>query len=649
MKGDTPRADLGERIEALPREPGVYLFRSARGKVLYVGKAQNLRSRVQSYYRAGGDGRVQIPHLIERSADLEVVVTPNVKDALLLENELIKRHKPVFNVRLRDDKQYLGLRMDPRDEWPRLVQVRRFREDGSWHFGPYTSSHSLRDAVSNLRKIFPLRSCSDAVFRDYRRRERPCIEFEMKRCLAPCVDRVTREGYEELVQGTALFLRGRSDELVRDLESRMKREADAERFEAAGRVRDQLEAVRRTVERQQMVTERAVDRDLFGYAREGGEVEVHAFHVRAGRVVDQASFSFSDVALRDEEVMTSFLGQYYGVPDRKAMREILVARDLDETDALAELLAERAGGRVLVRRPQRGDARALIEMASRNAELRLAGRLEAKASVMAALAEVKERLALRELPRTIECYDISNLQGTLAVGSRVVFRDGKPERARYRRYRIREAAAGDDYACLREVFTRRLARVDGDPLPDLMMVDGGKGQLGVLSACVADHGFELDLAGIAKERDEESPSPRVRRGGGLKAERLFVPGRKDPVLLPPSSSGLLVLQRVRDEAHRFAIQFQRRLRERANLVSILEDVPGIGPKKRRALLRELGSLRAVRGASCEALQAVEGISAADAAMIQSFFEALRSLAPVSPTPDTQDPNTPDPKVGKESS
>lgn len=615
---------LEARVDALPNGPGVYLFRSARGKVLYVGKAQSLRGRVRSYFRSGGDGRLQVPHLVERTADVEVIVTANVKDALLLENELIKRHKPPFNVRLRDDKQYLGLRMDPRDEWPRLTQVRRFREDGAWHFGPYTSSNALRDAVSNLRRVFPLRSCSDPVFRDYARRGRPCIEHEMKRCLAPCCGLVDTEAYRELVEGTRLFLRGRSDELARDLEARMKAASDAEDFEGAARVRDRLGAVRQTVERQQIVAEKAVDRDVFGFARSGADLEVHALHVRGGRVVDHGSFSFSEVRLPDEEAMASFLGQYYGAPDRKPTREILVAREPSQPGALADLFAERVGRRVILRKPQRGAARSLVEMADRNATLRLEQRLATRDSIAAVLEALRAALQLSATPHHIECYDVSNLNGTLAVASRVCFRDGVPEKGGYRRYRIREAAAGDDYACLREVLTRRLSRSDSDPLPDLMMVDGGKGQLGVMQACVRDAGRELglDLVGIAKERDDESASLRVRRGGGLKAERLFVPGRKDAILLAPDAPGLLLLQRVRDEAHRFAIEFQRKLRQRANMVSILEEIPGIGPKKRRNLLRELGSLRAVRRAGFARLREVEGISARDAEIIADFFERL---------------------------
>lgn len=615
----------------------MYLFRGARGRVLYVGKASNLRSRVRSYLRAGGDGRLRMPAMIEQATAVECVVTPSVKDALLLENELIKRHKPPFNVRLRDDKQYLALRLDPREPWPRLVPVRRFRDDGAAYFGPYTSSQALREALSNLRRIFPLRSCSDPVFRDYERRGRPCIEYEMKRCLGPCVGRVDEAVYAELVAGTALFLRGRSAELLRELRARMAAAAAEERFEEAARLRDRIAAVEQTVARQQMVSERGEDRDVFGLARRGGELEVHGLGVRGGRVAAHDAWSFSGVEIGDGEALGSFLGQYYGAPDRKPAREVLVSHEPDDAETLAELLAERAGRRVALRVPKRGPGAELVAMAVRNAELRLEQRLEARASLAAAAADLQAQLGLSRLPRRIECYDVSTLAGTLAVASRVVFEDGRPDKNAWRRYRIREAAAGDDLACLREVMTRRLARLEREPLPDLLLVDGGRGQVAVVAAALRDAGVACDVVGISKERDAEGPATaladgpaarraaRVKRSGGLKAERLHLPGRKDPVTLPPSSQGLLLLQRVRDEAHRFAIAFQRNLRQRANLASILQEIPGIGPTKRRALLRELGSLRAVREASVERLAAVRGVGPADAQRIRAFFADLERL------------------------
>jgi excinuclease ABC subunit C len=618
---------LAERVEHLPTGPGVYLFKSARGSVLYVGKAQNLKGRVRQYV-SGGDGRIRIPALVERAADVEVLVTGNVKEALLLENELIKQHRPPFNVRLRDDKQYLALRIDENESWPRVTMVRRFRKDGAQYFGPYTSSVALKSSLSKLRRLFPLRSCSEGTFKDYARRGRPCIEYEMKRCLGPCCDLADAAAYAEQVRGTVLFLRGRSRELVEKIEREMAEAAEAERFEEAARLRDRIAAVERTIESQQIVTDQGIDRDVFALAREGGEVEVQVLHVREGRVIGARDFAFSNVKIDDGEVMGSFLGQFYGSGEGHAPpREVLTSVDFDDEGALHSLFRERFDQAVSLRWPQRGGGRRLVEIAERNAALALATRLAARESVETALEELQQRCRLGVPPRRIECYDISNLQGTLAVGSRVVFEEGQPVKRDYRRYRIREAEAGDDYACLREVLGRRLRRVETEPLPDLLMVDGGRGQLGVVIAMLQDAGLEVETLGISKERDDESPGLRVKRSGGLKAERIFRPGRANPIELPPSSRGMLLLQRVRDESHRFAIEFQRDLRSRVNLTSILEELPGIGPGKRRALLKELGSLRGVRKASLEELRAVSGISARDAGAIRGFFDALTAPEP----------------------
>ena len=332
---------LEDQVEGLPTDPGVYLFKSARGAVLYVGKAQNLKSRVRQYVK-GGDGRIRIPALVERAASVEVLVTGNVKEALLLENELIKQHKPPFNVRLRDDKQYLALRIDPNERWPRVTMVRRFRKDGAQYFGPYTSSVALKSSLSKLRRLFPLRSCTDATFKDYARRGRPCIEYEMKRCLGPCVGLTDEAAYAEQVRGTMLFLRGKSTQLVDDIEREMAEAAAEERFEDAARLRDRLQAVERTIEAQQIVTEKGRDRDVFAIAREGGELDVQVLHVREGRVIGARDFPFSNVRLDDGEVMGSFLGQFYGSGEGHAPpREVLVSVDFEDEGALAALWRER--------------------------------------------------------------------------------------------------------------------------------------------------------------------------------------------------------------------------------------------------------------------------------------------------------------------
>ncbi len=619
--GSSRRNALLAKVEALPTTPGVYQLKSARGAVLYVGKAQSLRARVRQYF-AGGDGRHQIPALMDRVADVDVLVTANVKEALLLENELIKRHKPVFNVKLRDDKQYLAVRLDPRERWPRLTSVRRFKSDGAEYFGPYTSSVALKEALSNMRRVFPLRSCSDATFRDYARRGRPCIEYEMKRCLGPCCDLVTPASYAEHVEGTLLFLKGRSSELVEDLRAKMHAAAEQERFEEAARIRDRIQAVESTLEQQQIVGRSDMERDVFGLARAGGEVQVQVLHVREGRVMGAEEHAFSDVALDDGEVVSSFLGQYYAKQEgRDAPRELLSSKPFDDEGALGDLLEERWQRKVVIRTPQRGAMKKLVDIAQKNAELALQQRLEAQESVDAALQELRDDCGLTRLPRRIECYDVSNLQGSLPVASRVVFENGQPVKRDYRRYRIKQAVGGDDYDCLREVMSRRLTRLKSEPLPDLLMVDGGRGQLGVVVAALEDAGLQLDCMGISKERDEAATSPRVKRGGGLKAERLFKAGRANPIQLGPRSKGLLLLQRVRDESHRFAIEYQRDVRSRQGMTSVLEELPGIGPGKRRALLRALGSLKAVRAATRARLEEVSGISARDAETIQAFFAA----------------------------
>ena len=630
---------LSEKAARLPAGPGVYLFKNGAGKVVYVGKAQNLRSRVRQYL-TGQDARVRIPALMDRAVDIDTVVTGNVKEALLLENELIKRHKPVFNVKLRDDKQYLALRIDPREAWPRLQMVRRFHRDGAEYFGPYTSSVALKESLSNLRKLFPLRSCSDPTFRDYARRGRPCIEYEIKRCLGPCCDLADVEAYADQVQGTTLFLRGRSSELVNQLEEAMHQASHEERFEEAARLRNRIVAVESTLEQQEIVSDRGVERDVFGLAREGGEVEMQVMHVREGRVIGAEDYAFSKVQIDDGDVMSSFVAQYYGKKEpAEAPREVLCSVGFDDFEVIGDWLSERAEHRVHLRRPQRGSMRRLIEISIRNAKLALAQRLDARESVDSALEEVRAACQIGGPLRRIECYDVSNLQGSLAVASRVVFEDGLPVKGDYRRYRIQQAQGGDDYDCLREVLTRRLARVETEPLPDLLMVDGGRGQLGVVEATLQDAGLVVEALGISKERDPQSPSGRVKRSGGLKSERLYRPGRSNPILLPSHSRGLLLLQRIRDESHRFAIEFQRDLRSRTGLTSILEELPGIGPGKRRSLLKELGSLRAVRAASEERLAEVRGVSRSDAQTIRRFFD-------VPPTPKGEGGATPEEAIAE---
>jgi excinuclease ABC subunit C len=612
---------LEERIAQLPIEPGVYLFRDAEARVLYVGKAQSLRARVRSYFNRGGDGRMQVPFLVDRVADVEVIATATVKEALLLENQLIKKHKPRFNVRLRDDKNYLALRLDPSEAYPRFTETRRFARDGALYFGPYTSSISLRETLGSLQKIFPLRTCSDPVFRSYRRQGRPCLEHSIGRCAAPCCGRISDEAYGDLVAGATLLLRGKADDLLGSLREQMRGAAEGERFEEAARLRDRVRAVQRTVESQAMVSRKFVDRDAFGLARDGPRLEIQVMHVRQGKIAGGAAHEFRDVAGDDPEALGSFLTQFYGA-EREIPREVLLPLELEAGGAFAELWRERAGHPVEIAMPKRGERRRLVELATHNAALALQARDQRAQNSGELLEGVREALRLERAPVTIECYDISHLQGNLGVASRVTFVDARPHKAGYRRYRLRETSPGDDYGAMREVLRRRLEKLESEPAPDLLLLDGGKGQLNAARALFADLGVEgIALASLAKERDQESPSPRVLRHGGQKREKLFLPGVKDPILLTPDSPALLLLQRVRDESHRFAIGYHRDLRKKSQFRSILDELPGIGPMKRRALLRQLGSLEKIRGASLAELEAVPKLGRRAAAIVHRFFHA----------------------------
>ncbi len=625
---------LEEQVRELPTEPGVYLFKGADDRVLYVGKAQSLRARVRSYFVKGGDGRHQVHFLVPRIRDLEVVVTSSVKEALLLENQLIKKHRPRFNVRLRDDKNYLALRLDPTVPYPRFTETRRFQRDRAVYFGPYTSSGAMRETLSTLQRMFPLRTCSDAGLESYRRRGRPCIEHSIGRCVAPCCRLISDRDYRNLVDGAVLFLRGRSRELIGSLKREMDDSSAREDFEVAARLRDRIDAIERTVEQQSMVSRHFVDRDVFGLARDDTHVEVQVLYVRQGTLLGGDHHAFNNVRISDEEVLASFLFQFYS-SDRELPREVLVPEAIEACGALAELWSERSGRAVRLIRPQRGERRRLLEMAGRNARLALAERMRRDRSSEETARELRQLLRLERPPRRIECYDISHLSGTLHVASRVVFLDGKPDKNAYRRYKLRESPPGDDYAAMREVLGRRLATLERDPPPDLILLDGGKGHLRAVEALLADLAIEgIPLAALAKERDGAAPNPRVLRHAGSKREKLFLLGVKDPILPDPAGAAMLFLQRLRDESHRFAIRYHRELRRKAGLRSILDEIPGVGPKKRRALLRGLGSLEAVKRASEDELRALAGISSADAVRIRRFLASLAGLelGPAAPEP-----------------
>jgi len=602
---------LEERLATVPAGPGVYLLKDAQGKVIYVGKAVSLRARVRSYLR-GGDERSQVRFLVGRLADFETLVTATEKEALILENNLIKQYHPRYNIRLKDDKSYVSVKVTIQEPWPRVLVTRRIVKDGSRYFGPFHSASAVRETLDTIRKIFPLRTCSDGVFRN---RTRPCIEYDIKRCLGPCVLPVDRAAYEEHLRQAMLLLEGRSREVAGTLRARMERAAAGERFEEAARLRDQIQAIEKTQERQQVVAHWGADQDVFGLYREGGAIEFQVLFVRDGKLVSNQAYAFDDWELPDAEVLEAVLTQFYQATARDVPDEILVPVAISDAPVRAEYLSERRGRKVVIVVPQRGDKLRLIEMAQANARQSFVERRDAAAEGTRQVVELQRRLGLRVPPRRIECVDIATFQGGETVGAVVAFLDGRPWKDGYRRFRIRSVEGTDDFASVAEVLERRFREGPrrGEP-PDLLVIDGGLGQLGAAKHVLERQGLEaLPVIGLAKERVARDP---VAREIQRRPERVFLPGRKNPVVLRSNSTALFLLQRVRDEAHRFANTYHRTLRKRARLTSMLDAVEGVGPGRRKALLRHFGSMRRVREASIDQLTQVPGISAALAARIK---------------------------------
>ncbi len=587
---------------------GCYIMADEKGKVIYVGKAKNLRSRVRQYINEQ-DSRYSVKFLMGRVAHIDFLITANEKEALLLENSLIKQFKPRYNVRLKDDKTYLSLRLDPREAYPRITVVRRYKKDGALYFGPYSSAQSVRETVRQIQRVFPLRTCSDHVLRN---RVRPCIYYQMKQCVAPCVGYTDPEQYGEIVQQVAMVLNGRSDELKKFFVTQIEEHAEALEFEKAAAIRDRLYALRRTLEKQRMVAvPGAAERDVFGLYTQARYAEIQILFFRGGKMVGGRSFSFKQREMPLEEVLGSFLLQYYSegpvIPS-----EVLIPLPLEEADSLGEILAEQRGAKVAVLHPQRGDKKALVELASRNAKTSFQEKRMAEKAQSDLLDQIREKLKLQRVPARIECFDISTHQGDKSVGSMVVFEGAEPNKARYRRYSIKYVEGQDDFAMMREVLMRRYKRaIEENDLPELVLIDGGKGQLNVATAVFADLGIEdLDVASIAKSRTEES---------GHSPERFFRPGRMNPIVLQQNSPIVHLLARVRDEAHRFAITYHRKRRRTAALRTPLLDVPGIGPARAKKLLTLFGSLARIRQSPVSDIAQVPGLTIELAKAIKGYL------------------------------
>jgi excinuclease ABC subunit C len=621
------RPDFSSRLSALAAAPGVYLMKDDAGSVLYVGKAAQLRNRVRSYFQSPRGLDPKTRELVRHIADFEVIRTDTATEALILENELIKKHQPKYNVMLKDSKTYPYLKIT-NEEWPRIISTRRIIDDGGRYFGPYTSAGAAYQTLNLLNRLFTYRKCDKKITGN----DELCLYYHMHQCTAPCIGAVERTTYMEAIEAAGLFLSGRGDEVLAPLEEEMHQAADAWNFERAAELRNRINAVKHVLERQKIVSSSGTNADIVAVAQgAGGDAGVQVGFLRNGKILGSEFFPMqAGVGDPPERVLASFVSQFYAdaavVPPALLLQHALPTAD---AEVIEPWLRERRAGRVELIVPRRGDKRGLVEMVAKSAAENLEqSRLKFLSDEMkmtAAMTELAEALDLPRLPRRIECYDISNLQGTNPVASMVVFEDGRPAKKEYRKFAIKTVTGSNDFAMMKEVILRRFRRaaerVKGDEvdsaaapastgeseagkwatLPDLVIVDGGKGQLSSAMAALQETNMtDQPIVGLAKENEE-----------------LFLPGRSEPVLLPRDGQALFLVQRVRDEAHRFALTFHRAKRTKASFHSKLDDVPGIGPKRRKALISHFGSLRAIKAASETDLAAVEGITPAIAAQIKA--------------------------------
>ncbi len=597
----------------MPHTPGVYLFKDQNGGVLYIGKARDLKKRVGSYFRNVRQLDIKTRSLLAKAGDLEYVVTGTEKEALLLESSLIKKHRPRYNVILRDDKNYPALRIDLRDPYPRLEIVRRFNKDGALYFGPYPSAHAVRETLQLLNPMFPLRQCKA---RQLQPRRRPCLNYSLGRCLGACAGKVTQEVYHKAAEEVVLFLRGKTDVLQQQIKEQMQAAAAAEEYELAAVCRDRLKAIGTTLEKQHIFSSRFVDQDVLGLHQDEAGTELAVLFVRQGVLVGQRSFDLHEARGDQAELIPAFIEQFYG-RDRFIPEEVLVPTVLEETALLEDWLCELKGKRVHILAPQRGDRRHLLHLARENARERLLSRRKWQEGRAETLERLQAIFHLPRLPHAMACVDISNLQGRHAVGSMVVFRGGKPDKASYRRYRVRQQDEPDDPAMMAEIVARFLdEEAELAAGLDLLIVDGGKGQLNRIQHLLAERELaaELPLMALAKETDAD-----VGLEGRGSFDKVFLPGRKNPQFLNRAPDVLHLLQRIRDEAHRFAISYYQKRHRSVQLASILDTIAGIGPKRRQSLIHTFGSLEGLRRASLGDLEAAPGIPAA---LARSIFASL---------------------------
>lgn len=617
------RPKFAEILESLPTKPGVYLYKSAAGKVIYVGKAVNLRARVRSYFHQSAQHAPKIRRLVEEIADIEFIVAGSELEALLLENNLIKKHQPRYNVRLKDDKRYPYIKVHWQDPFPRVTTTRYILDDGARYFGPYTAAAAAYQTLDLVRKIFPYLTCTRTITG---KDERACLYFHIGRCAAPCIGVVDQEEYRAIIQRLCDFLSGHTETVVADLQRQMQAAAEALDFEKAALVRDQLRAIEHVVEKQKIISPDMTDHDVVAFARENSDTCVQVFFIRAGRLIGREYFLLDGTAEEgDQAIMTSFIKQFYdqvsSVPP-----EILLPQEVDEVLIIRDWLRSKRGADVMLKVPRDGQERELVQMAAENAAETLAhlrAQWQADESKQSeALSDLQQTLNLPAPPGRIECYDVSTLQGTHTVASMVVFVKGVPRKSDYRRFKMRSVQGQDDFASMQEALRRRFKRMqdagyqlDESPgkkdeynawslLPDLVIVDGGKGQLNAALEVLDEFDLRdaLPIAALAKREEE-----------------LFIPGQAESVVLPRTSQGLFLVQRIRDEAHRFAVEYHRKLRGERGIASQLDQIPGIGPRRRQLLLKTFGSIEAIRAASLDELTAVPGMTRNAAEQVKSYL------------------------------
>ena len=607
---------ITEQLKQLPASPGVYLFRDAGGNILYVGKAASLRNRVRSYFREGEKQTEKTQRMVAQVNDFDFFVTKSEQEALILEYNLIQRHQPHYNVRLKDGKSYPFLKISLNEEWPKVYLTRNMVDDGGRYFGPFASARSLRQTLKVLKSIFPFRTCSRTITGGDRR---PCLNYYIHLCSGPCVGAVSRREYSDIIKQVILFLEGKQEKIVRSLEGKMEKAAEALDFEKAALLRDQIQSIERVIEGQKISTRVKGEQDVIAFVTERDRAYVQVFFIRGGKLIGRESFTLQGTSSEQpEQIMTGFIKQFYGsasyIPPL-----LLLQHPVEDRTVIEGWLQSKRGGKVSLEVPRRGNKKQLVDIVAENAEqglnqLKIKQQAGSPHILTEALREIEEKLNLPASPVRMECYDISNIQGTAAVGSMVVFEKGKPKPAHYRRFRIKTVSGADDYAMLQEVLRRRFKRYSPENgetpeagtwavAPDLVLIDGGKGQLNSALAAMKEAGAgSIPVASIAKENED-----------------IFIPGQSKPVMLPASSPGLQLLQRLRDEAHRFAISYHQRIRRRQAFTSSLDRIPGIGPGRKRALLKQFGTVKAIRDASVDELTAARGITRNLAEKIKEYL------------------------------